>query len=133
MNPHYGLVAERAAHRCEYCHAPEAIFNFAFEVEHITPSSRQGADDESNKALACRACTLYKADHLTGADGETGTTVPLFHPRRDRWGEHFRVDKNSGTIRGLTPVGRATVARLNMNSPAQVEARLEWVRLGLFP
>jgi hypothetical protein len=27
MNPLYFLVAERAYHRCEYCHAPESIFN----------------------------------------------------------------------------------------------------------
>ena len=38
MNPNYPFVAERACHRCEYCHAPEAIFNFPFEVEHIVPS-----------------------------------------------------------------------------------------------
>lgn len=37
MNPRYGQVAFRAEHRCEYCHAPEAVFNFPFEVEHITP------------------------------------------------------------------------------------------------
>jgi molybdenum cofactor biosynthesis enzyme MoaA len=28
MNPYYNLVADRANHRCEYCHAPELIFNF---------------------------------------------------------------------------------------------------------
>lgn len=33
MNPHYHAVGTRAEHRCEYCHAPEAIFNFPFEVE----------------------------------------------------------------------------------------------------
>jgi hypothetical protein len=32
MNPHYEVVALRAGHRCEYCHAPEAVFNFPFEV-----------------------------------------------------------------------------------------------------
>lgn len=37
MNPNYPPVAERAGHRCEYCHAPEAIFNVLFEVEHIIP------------------------------------------------------------------------------------------------
>lgn len=31
MNPFYTLVADRAAHRCEYCHAPELVFNFPFE------------------------------------------------------------------------------------------------------
>ncbi len=38
MNPLYFFVAERAHHRCEYCHAPESIFNAVLEVEHITPS-----------------------------------------------------------------------------------------------
>ena len=38
MNPLYFLVAERAYHRCEYCHAPESIFNAVLEVEHITLS-----------------------------------------------------------------------------------------------
>ncbi len=27
MNPHYTQVALMAGHRCEYCHAPEAVFN----------------------------------------------------------------------------------------------------------
>ena len=35
MNPRYSAVAERAGHRCEYCGAPEVVFNFPFEVEHI--------------------------------------------------------------------------------------------------
>lgn len=38
MNPNYTSVANRANHCCEYCRAPEIIFNFAFEVEHIRPS-----------------------------------------------------------------------------------------------
>lgn len=40
MNPYYTLVADRAAHRCEYCRAPEIVFNFPFEVEHILPLYR---------------------------------------------------------------------------------------------
>jgi hypothetical protein len=30
LNPLYPLVAQRVAHRCEYCHVPEAIFNLPF-------------------------------------------------------------------------------------------------------
>jgi len=60
MNPYYSAIAERANHRCEYCHAPELVFNFPFEVEHITPLSQQGTNDESNLALACRSCNLRK-------------------------------------------------------------------------
>jgi HNH endonuclease len=51
MNSRYPSVSGRARHRCEYCRAPEAIFNFPFEVEHIIPLSHGGID-EANLALA---------------------------------------------------------------------------------
>ena len=133
MNAHYPQVAEWAAHRCEYCGAPEAVFNFLFEVEHIVPSVRGGADDESNWALACRACNVHKSDHVDGVDPDTQAVVRLFHPRRDRWSEHFRADAATCAIAGMTAVGRGTAARLNMNSPAQLLARRQWMRLKLFP
>ncbi len=133
MNPHYPLVSQRSGHRCEYCRAPEAIFNFPFEVEHIIPVSRQGPDDESNLALACRACNLHKTNHLVGTDDVTQSEVRLFHPRQDSWAEHFQVERETGAIQGLTPVGRVTVARLQMNAVAQLAARGQWVSLGLFP
>lgn len=133
MNRNYPQVAQRAGHRCEYCRAPEAIFNFPFEVEHVEPSSQQGSDDMSNLALACRACNLYKADQQLGIDEESGQTVPLFDPRTNVWDEHLRVDAASGSIHGTTAIGRATIARLRMNSAVQLQARLQWMRLGLFP
>jgi 5-methylcytosine-specific restriction endonuclease McrA len=83
MNPHYPPVARRANHRCEYCRAPEAIFNFPFEVEHVVPFSASGSDEESNLALTCRSCNLHKSNHTTGRDG-TDAVVSLFNPRTDR-------------------------------------------------
>jgi hypothetical protein len=133
MNSHYGWVAERAGHRCEYCQAPEAIFNFAFEVEHILPPGRGGSDDGSNQALSCRCCNLFKSDHVEGVDPQTGKTVVLFNPRDQTWEEHFGVDSASGSLIGLTPAGRATIDRLEMNRPTQVFARKQWIRLKLFP
>jgi hypothetical protein len=133
MNPLYPAVAQRAGHRCEYCHAPEAVFNFSFEVDHIVPVAAEGADEQTNLALGCRSCNLYKSDCVEGEDAVTGKSVRLFNPRRDRWNEHFQVDPASGAIQGLTAVGRATVARLQMNSPLQLLARQQWMRLGLFP
>ena len=56
----YPLVAERAQRRCEYCLAPESIFNSPFEVEHITPLALGGADEEWNLALSCRSCNASK-------------------------------------------------------------------------
>jgi len=46
----------------ECCHAPEAIFNFAFEVEHIIPRGHAGTDSKDNWALACRSCNLFKSN-----------------------------------------------------------------------
>ena len=57
----------------------------------------------------------------------------LFHPRRDRWNEHFFVDSHDGTILGLTPVGRVTIAVLRMNRDIEREARMSWVLLKLYP
>jgi len=107
--------------------------NFFFEVEHVIPTGRGGDDDEANLALACRACNLHKSDHLDRHDAEAGAPARLFNPRRDTWEDHFQVDRESCLIIGLTPIGRATIARLRLNSLAQVTAREHWLRLGLFP
>jgi len=133
MNPHYPRVALRAGHRCEYCHAPEAVFNLPLEVEHIVPVARGGEDIFANWALACRSCNLHKAAHVSGVDPDHATAARLFHPRKDEWEDHFQVVPESGEIAGRTPIGRATVARLWINSAAQVAARKQWMRLGLFP
>ena len=132
MNQHYPLVSERAGHRCEYCRAPEVIFNFPFEVEHIIPIAQNGADDVTNLALACRCCNLWKADHLTGVDEPAQGAVRLYDPRRDVWDEHFSLDASTATIQGLTATGRATVNLLKMNGTPQVMARRQWLRLGLY-
>lgn len=105
MNPHYEQVALRAKHCCEYCHAPEVIFNFPFEVEHITPLSLGGSDLLSNLALSCRSCKLHKSAHITGIDDVTRHEVHLFSPRKNIWAEHFKVNIESGEVEGLTEVG----------------------------
>lgn len=133
MNPHYAFVASRAGHRCEYCHAPEVVFNFPFEVEHIVPSSLDGTDDEANLCLACRSCNAFKADHLTGMDDASARQTRLFHPRFDNWREHFQLELDTGTIQGLSDIGRATITQLQMNSELQRSARKQWRLLGLFP
>jgi hypothetical protein len=52
----------------------------------------------------------------------------LFHPRRDRWDDHFAFRK--AYIMGLTPSGRATVDVLVLNDARRVELREELLRLG---
>lgn len=133
MNPRYPEVAERARERCEYCRAPEQVFNFAFEVEHIFPRSAGGDTNLDNLALACESCNLYKSDATGAWDEEEGQFASLFHPRRDPWDEHFHYDRETGTVQGLTATGRATIARLKMNSAFQLRGRRHWAALSLYP
>jgi hypothetical protein len=127
--PHklYSEVARRARHRCEYCRAPEAIFNLEFEVEHIVALARGGPDELDNLALACRSCNLRKGVAQQARDPLTGATARLFNPRADDWGEHFRISLDNFRIEGLTAIGRATVRRLGMNRPPSIRARRLWV------
>ncbi|MBD2460354.1 HNH endonuclease [Oscillatoria sp. FACHB-1407] len=133
MNPYYTAIAQRANHRCEYCKAPEVVFNFPFEVEHIVPLSRQGSDDDANLALACRSCNLRKGNRISGLSSRSNVEARFFHPRKAQWDEHFQINVESGEVVGVTPIGEVTVEYLEMNSSAQVAARQLWIRLNLFP
>lgn len=133
MNAHYPKVAERAGHRCEYCHAPEKAFNFPFEVEHITPLAAHGIETMDNLALSCRSCNAFKSFRRAGVDPETLARVSLYHPRKDAWASHFRIEAETLLLEGVTEIGRGTIAALQMNSPAQIQARRQWRRLELFP
>src|SRR5205809_2116629 len=112
MNPRYPLVALRAKHRCEYCRAPEIMFNTVFEVEHIDPPGAGGSNDDANLALACRSCNLNKSDHTTANDPISGEIARLFNPRSDSWDDHCTVELDQ-TICGTTAIGRPTVERLS--------------------
>ncbi|MGV0027371.1 HNH endonuclease [Phormidesmis priestleyi] len=108
-------------------------FTFPFEVEHIIPVYRGGADAESNLALACRSCNLRKGTRINSKDPESNTEVRLFNPRLDQWNEHFQAEVESSKILGMTSIGRATVICLDFNNQIQLLARQLWSRLDLFP
>lgn len=133
MNPYYPFIARRAANLCEHCRAPEIAFNFPHEVEHIVPTAHGGTNRDNNLALSCHACNLHKSAFLAGYDEITQADIRLFHPRLDVWDEHFQFDPVTREKGGLTAVGRATVARLRMNAPAQTSARRLWVGWRIFP
>jgi hypothetical protein len=52
----------------------------------------------------------------------------LFHPRRDRWTDHFA--REGTLIAGRTAIGRATVRLLAMNDRERVEVRDNLPALG---
>lgn len=115
------LVRERAGNRCEYCRLPQESYDLTFHVEHIVANQHQQDDGPSNLALACDRCNLHKGTNLVTIDRETGGQVALFNPRTDPWNEHFRFD--GAKIVGLTPIGRATVRLLHMNSERRLLLR----------
>ncbi|HXB75748.1 MAG TPA: HNH endonuclease signature motif containing protein [Candidatus Acidoferrales bacterium] len=130
-------VRRRAANRCEYCRLPQAAFRRGFHMEHIVARQHGGSTSLDNLAFACWSCNLKKGPNLSGIDPETGLMAALFHPRKDSWLEHFSA--HIGTliplgveIRGLTPVGRATVRVLGLNEEMRQMVRYELWLEGLY-
>ena len=118
------FVEARADGRCEYCRRYQDMIGATFfEVEHIIPRARGGLTVPHNLAFACRRCNLLKGDATEALDRRTGRRVPLFNPRRDRWGDHFRRSRDQVRIYGRTAIGRATVALLRFNSADEQRAR----------
>jgi hypothetical protein len=126
-------VAERARSRCEYCQTQEAYVGMPFEIEHIIPKVAGGSSEEANLCLACPQCNRRKGSRTSAPDEETGESVPLFNPRQDQWHTHFAWEQNGLYLAGLTPIGRATVAALQMNNPFIVRSRRAWIVAGWHP
>jgi hypothetical protein len=137
MNDFADEVRHRANHRCEYCRLPQAAFRRPFHLEHVVAKQHGGTAELDNLALASWFCNLKKGPNLTGIDPDTGQITPLFHPRKDRWEEHFgaevgRLIPRGIEIRGLTPTGRATARVLGMNEEMRQMLRYELWREAMF-
>jgi len=78
-------------------------------------------------ALACPECNYHKGTNLTSIDPDTGEVTSLFHPRRQRWEDHFR--RHGARIVGRTPVGRTTVWLLEINTGDRLRLRELLLRL----
>jgi len=60
---------------------------------------------------------------MTAPDPATDARVPLFHPRAHRWEAHFAWNDDFILMVGLTPMGRATIAALQLNRRGLVNLR----------
>ena len=125
------LVGRRARHRCEYCQLHQDFSLIPFEIDHIIARKHGGATVPANLALSCFYCNNAKGPNLAGIDPRDGKIVRLFHPRRHKWSRHFPWD--GARLLGRTPIGRATVAVLNINEPDAVATRAALIAAGLFP
>jgi HNH endonuclease len=123
------LVRERAGDCCEYCLVPEAITWAPHTIDHIIAEKHGGTTTPENLALACTLCNSRKGTDLASIDEQTGAIEPLFHPRRDRWIDHFQLV--GGRIEPRTARGRATTRLLRLNDRDRVEEREILVAAGL--
>jgi hypothetical protein len=125
------LVVKRAGNRCEYCRLAQEGQEATFHIDHIKPRALGGETTEGNLALACVSCSLRKEARRSAPDPKTNRLTPLFHPRRQRWDDHFRWQAEA--VVGLTATGRATIAALRMNRPSIQAIRLEEMIRGRHP
>jgi hypothetical protein len=132
------LVAQRASFFCEYCHSPEFVSADRFTIDHILPQSLGGSDQLSNLALACRRCNERRSNFMTGLDPETQQEAALFNPRRQAWSEHFIWTADGICILGVSPTGRATCQRLDINDQFRATSFIQasrriWLQIKLHP
>lgn len=123
------LVYDRANGCCEYCFIPEVASFGSHEVDHIIGLKHSGATEEGNLALSCTLCNKHKGTDLASINSETGDITPLYHPRRDRWHDHFCL--NEAEFTPLTPIGRVTVRLLQLNRPDRIRERQLLLKVGM--
>lgn len=127
------FVRQRAFACCEYCMSQDQYASSSFSLEHIFPLSKGGADDLDNLAYACQGCNNHKGIATEAIDPATGLIAPLYNPRRDVWHAHFQWSEDFAWIAPISPTGRATLQRLQLNRPNIVRLRHVLVILGLHP
>ena len=122
-------VWRRARNRCEYCGFPAEFTRVPFQIDHIIAEKHRGKTVLENLALSCFFCNTFKGPNLAGVDPKTRKIIRLFHPRRDRWQDHFRWD--GAVLEGRTGVGRTTIEVLRINHEDAVAVRESLLEEGL--
>jgi len=125
------LVWQRAQGCCEYCQLSQEWDDRPFEIDHVMSKKHQGPTVAGNLALSCFRCNSSKGVCISGRELTTRKLTPLFNPRRQKWPTHFRWQ--GAYLFGRTPVGRVTVALLQINDDYRVELRAGLIDEGVFP
>jgi len=126
-------VRERADWCCEYCKAFRAYATSLFCSEHIIPLVLGGGNELENLAYSCDICNINKATKTTTTDLKTGKEIPLLHPRKDNWYQHFKWSDDSLHIIGITLKGELTIQTLDMNREELVNLRKALKALDVHP
>lgn len=125
------LIRQRAQGCCEYCLLHEDDAYFPHEADHIFARKHRGKTDEGNLCFSCSLCNRFKGSDLSSLDPETEQVIPLFHPRREQWKDHFKVV--GAVIQPLTGTGRVTVLPLKLNEAERVVERETLLQMGRYP
>jgi hypothetical protein len=107
--------------------------NLPLVIEPIMPLVGGGSSTPDNLCLACYRCNEFKGSRAEAADPIHGELTLFFHPRRQRWSEHFAWHVHGDTMNGLTSCGRTTIEALHLNNDWIVQARRLWMLVGLYP
>ena len=116
-------IRVRANYLCEYCHALEKWQYVALTIDHVIPLTQGGDDSLDNLALACFHCNRRKGNLVSIKDLASGDDIPLFHPWRERWQDHFIWSADGRVIISLTAVGKVTIAALDLNRERVIDIR----------
>ena len=108
-------LEEIACGCCEYCQTLVAATSAPPTIDHIQPPSLGGPTVFENLAFSCFGCNLTKGVRVEALDPATSRSTPLFHPRRQRWRDHFVWSADMTLVLGITPTGRATARALELN------------------
>jgi hypothetical protein len=107
------LVIARARESCEYCLVHADYAGLVHEIDHVIAEKHGGTTEADNLAYACAQCNRFKGSDIATLDPHTGQVELLFHPRKQHWPGHFRLD--GAVIMPLSPTGRATERLLQLN------------------
>ncbi len=125
-------VVERAGGCCEYCLIDTKNRAIDFAIDHVIAEKHGGPTLSHNLCLSCFVCNSFKGSDISSVDWENdGEIVPLFNPRNQQWGDHFRLD--GVRIVPISATGRVTVYLLQMNTPEQIKDRRLLIELGMYP
>ena len=124
-------VRRRAKDRCEYCQMPQSYTRLPHEVDHIRARKHLGPTKLTNLGWCCANCNNRKGTDASAYIPGSDELVRLFHPRRDKWHDHFEWD--GPTLRGKTGIAEATIELLKINSDGRIDHRRMLIDLGFFP
>lgn len=124
-------VRRRAGDCCEYCQLPQSCTQLPHEADHIRAQKHRGPTILENLCWACAICNSHKGSDVSAYVPDTDELIRLFNPRIDVWPDHFVWD--GPQLDGLTPMARATLELLQINSVSRVRLRELLIEAGMFP